>query len=69
SAVRGILSIVLVIFIIAIPSGQVGPDEWNWIRVTILILSAVSLLIVGTVPEHFLEEHLCKHVARQHLPR
>ncbi|MCK4306231.1 MAG: arsenic efflux protein [Candidatus Eisenbacteria sp.] len=69
SAVRGILSTTLAIFIIAIASGQVGPDEWNWIRVTILILSAVSLLIVGTVPEHFLEEHLWKHVARQHLPR
>ena len=69
SAARGILSAILVIFIIAVASGQVGPDEWNWIRVTIVILSAVSLLIVSTVPEHFLEEHLWNHVVRQHAPR
>ena len=69
SAVRGILSTTLIIFVISIASGQIGPNEWNWIRVTILILATLSLLIVGTVPEHFLEEHLWRHVAGQHLPR
>ena len=50
-------------------TGQVGPAKWNWIRVTLLSLSIVSLLITGTVPEHFLQEHLWDHVVRQHLPR
>lgn len=69
SAVRGILMTVLALFIIAIASGQVGPATWNWVRATVLSLTALSLLIVSTVPEHFLEEHLWGHVARQHLPR
>ena len=30
---------------------------------------AFSLFIVITVPDHFLEEHLWRHVARQHIPR
>jgi len=69
SATRGILSIVLIIFIIAIISGQIGPTTWNWIRITILIVLSFSFFIVAIVPEHFLEEHLWNHVARQHLPR
>lgn len=69
SPVRGVLVTVLAALIIAVGSGYVGPAEWNWIRLTILTLTVISLLIVATVPDHFLEHHLWDHVARQHLPR
>ena len=69
SPVRGILVLVLAVMLLAVASGLIGPPEWNWIRATILILTFVSLLIVATVPEHFLEDHLWRHVVRQHLPR
>ncbi|MCK4358580.1 MAG: hypothetical protein KAW92_07520, partial [Candidatus Cloacimonetes bacterium] len=35
----------------------------------LLIASSVSLFIVTTVPEHFLEEHLWKHIVKVHIPR
>jgi len=66
---RGILLIGLAVFVFGLIAGEVGPHEWNWIRITLLLLSAVGLFIATTVPEHFLEEHLWNHVARQHLPR
>ncbi len=69
SPVRGVLVTGLAVFVAAVATGLVGPAAWNWIRVTILGLSVVSLLIVSTAPEHFLEQHLWHHVARQHLPR
>jgi hypothetical protein len=69
SAARGILAFSLLAFIVAIAAGQVGPSQWNWIRVTLLFVSAVALFITATVPEHFLEDHLWKHVVRQHVPR
>ncbi len=69
SAPRGILSVVLGIFIVAVTAGWVGPRSWNWIRVTILLVSAIGLFIVSTVPDHFLREHLWEHVARRHVPR
>ena len=69
SPIRGVLMTVLVALIVAVGSGHIGPAEWNWIRLTILTLTVMSLLIVGTVPEHFLKHHLWDHVARQHLPR
>jgi len=69
SAPRGALSAVLAIFLLALTLGWVGPPTWNWMRVTLLFVSAVGLFIVATVPDHFLSEHLWDHVARKHVPR
>jgi len=69
SPMRGVLVAVLVALIVAVGRGLIGPAEWNWIRLTIMTLTVISLLIVGTVPEHFLKHHLWQHVAKQHLPR
>ena len=66
---RGMLSVVLALFIFGLFTGQIGPTEWNWIRVTILLVSVTALFIVSTVPDHFLEEHLWNHVAKVHVPR
>lgn len=69
SAVRGILAGTLSLFFFALVSGQVGPAHWNWIRITLLSTSACALFIVATVPDHFLDDHLWKHVVREHVPR
>jgi hypothetical protein len=69
SAVRGTLALVLLLFGAGIGTGQLGPTDWNWIRVTIIALATIAFLIVMTVPDHFLEEHLWRHVARHHAPR
>ncbi len=69
SSARGILSSVLGLFVAAVLVGQIGPEEWNWIRVTLVMVGSAGLFIVATVPDHFLEEHLWKHVAKQHVPR
>jgi len=67
SATRGILTGVLLLFLFALVFGQVGPTHWNWIRITLLSTSACALFIVATVPDHFLEDHLWKHVVREHV--
>jgi hypothetical protein len=69
SAARGTLAVVLLLFGVGIGTGQLGPTDWNWIRVTIIALAAIAFLIVMTVPDHFLDEHLWRHVARHHVPR
>lgn len=69
SAARGILAFSLLAFAIAVSIGEIGPADWNWIRVTLLLVSSVALFIVATVPEHFLAEHLWKHVVLQHALR
>lgn len=66
---RGILTGALLLFLFALVFGQVGPPHWNWIRITLLSTSACALFIAATVPDHFLEDHLWKHVVREHVPR
>lgn len=69
SAARGTLSVVLGLFVLGIATGRIGPQEWNWIRVSLFCVSALALGIVATVSEHFLERHLWEHIARKHAPR
>jgi len=68
SAARGILAFIMLVFIVAVSIGEIGPAKWNWIRVTLVVVSAVALFIVVTVPDHFLENHLWNHVIREHTP-
>jgi hypothetical protein len=69
SAARGVLVGVLMLFLAGVAAGQLGPPVWDWIRVSLVAVSALALFIVGTVPDHFLERHLWEHVARKHVPR
>ncbi len=69
TATRGTLAISLGLFLAAIMTGQIGPPAWNWVRCSLAAVSAVALFIVSTVSDHFLEEHLWKHVVRSHVPR
>jgi hypothetical protein len=69
SAARGILATALAIFAAATATGQIGPPTWDWVRISLIGVSAASLFVVVTVPDHFLEDHLWRHVARKHVPR
>lgn len=69
SPTRGVMTFALLGFTATVLGGRVGPPEWNWVRITLLLVSLVALFIVATVPEHFLEEHLWKHVVVGHVPR
>lgn len=69
SAARGILATSLLLFLVAVALGELGPAQWNWIRVTLLLVTLFALFVVSTSPDHFLEEHLWNHVAKEHVPR
>jgi len=66
---RAFLLTLFGIFLLAIISSVIGGDIWNWKKITFTIGSLLSLFIIATVPEHFLEEHLFKHVIKKHLLR
>lgn len=69
SAVRGLLSAALAAFIAAAAAGRIGPPAWDWVRATLLAVSTLALAAVATAPDHFLEEHLWRHVVRKHVLR
>lgn len=66
---RALLLFMLILLMLGFSTGYIGPNEWNWIRVTLVITVGIALFIVFTVPEHFLEKHLWEHIVKVHLPR
>ena len=68
TAARGVLAVSLVLLAAGVVSGAIEPAGWSSVRVMLLIASAIALFIVATVSDHFLDEHLWKHVAKRHLP-
>jgi len=79
SLARGVLFGVLLFFIFAIITGHLGhqngfynmsyTNHWNWMNITMLIAALAALYIISTVPDHFLEDHLWKHVFIKHIPQ
>ncbi|MBU0487059.1 MAG: putative manganese transporter [Bacteroidetes bacterium] len=59
-------AILVLIFMIL---GEIGPEGWDWERITFLIVTVIGLLIIVTVPDHFLVEHLWKHTLKKHVLR
>ena len=66
---RAFLLTLFGVFLVTILSSVIGGDTWNWKKITFTIGSLVSIFIITTVPNHFLEEHLFKHVIKNHLLR
>jgi len=69
SPVRGTLTLALGLYLAGVLAGQLGPSEWDWIRVSLVLVTAAAVFIVATVPDHFIEEHLWRHVALKHAPQ
>ena len=68
SLARGILSLTLILFVLSIIGGLLGPQAWDWKRITLLISGIAGLFITTTVPDHFLKEHLWDHIILKHIP-
>jgi hypothetical protein len=67
--VRYLILFVLALSIVAVTAGQIGPQMWNWVRITLLFSLAIATCILFTVPEHYLDEHIWQHLIKEHLWR
>ena len=69
SIYRFLLLFGLILAVITVFLGVLGPKEWGWQRITLLVLLLISTAITITVPEHYLKKHLWKHIAKKHIWR
>ena len=66
SLLRALSSGVVISLLVLILIGIIGPEESNWIRISLLISLLFALFIITTVSGHFIEEHLWEHVIKKH---
>lgn len=66
---RVVLGMAATGFLAALGAGAIGPSVLDWRWVTLMVVVSFGLFVVLTAPDHFLDEHLWKHVATRHVPR
>ena len=66
---RALLVTMLLLFIVALLFDEIGPGIWDWQKFTFLTGALFAMLVVVSVPDHFLEEHLWDHVLKKHFLR
>ena len=66
---RFILIIAIIFLIVAVSTGLIAGHAKLWVKSTILITGTFSLFVVISVPDHFLNEHIWKHIVKVHLPK
>lgn len=50
----------------SLQNSEHGHGEWNWFKITFLLVIVFALFIFITVPDHFLTEHLWGHIIKKH---
>jgi len=64
---RYITLLFLFAVIVLIGLGIVGPQAWNWQRITLFSLLIITTFVIATVPDHYLKEHIWTHIMKKHL--
>ncbi|HHM24114.1 MAG TPA: selenocysteine protein [Bacteroidetes bacterium] len=69
SVYRAVLLGATVLFLVAIAAGMIGPPTWDWKRITLIALLSLTAIIIGSASEHYLREHIWRHLVKKHLWR
>lgn len=69
SVPRAVLLLATGCALILIASGLLGSKEWDWEKITLVVLVAVGNVIVGSASDHYLREHIWNHLVKKHLGR
>ncbi|MCD6298270.1 MAG: arsenic efflux protein [Deltaproteobacteria bacterium] len=69
SFTRFLLLILILVFLVLILTGSLGPSTWDWKRITFISLSLCTLCIITVCSEHYLESHIWDHIIKKHLFR
>lgn len=47
--------------------GWIGEEGWNWERIALLVTTVTGFAVIFLASDHFIREHLIRHIAREHL--
>jgi hypothetical protein len=66
---RFLLLFILIFFLSTTLFEGLKTSEWDWEKITFVSLLSLSIFIVLTVNEHYLEEHIWEHILKKHIKR
>jgi hypothetical protein len=64
---RILLVTVTVFLAVATAAGILGPAEWGWEKISLLVLSFLAAFLIAFAPDHYLEEHVWLHIVKSHI--
>ena len=66
---RAIVLLGLIVIFWGTFSGWFDPPGWGWKKITMLTLIAMTIVVSGSVRDHYLEEHIWRHLIKKHIWR
>ena len=66
---RALLLLGLVVALLGVFSGWFEPHDWGWKKITTLVLIGLTIIVSGSVRDHYLEEHIWNHLVKKHIWR
>ncbi len=69
SFIRFLLLAFLLAALYLILAGVIVSEDWDWKRITFVLIIILAIYIVVTVPDHYLHEHIWEHIGKKHIWR
>jgi len=63
------VAVIIISLMLGVATGVLSGEADLWIKTTLLLSFTFALFVVASVPDHFLKEHIWKHIVKVHLPR
>ena len=67
SVLRVILLCAFLFVSVGVVMGWIGEEGWNWERIALLVTTVTGFAVIFLASDHFIREHLIRHIAREHL--
>lgn len=66
---RMVIIVLIALLIVGLVMRYLAGGADLWVRVTLMLTFSFALFVAISVPNHFLEQHIWKHIVKVHLPR
>jgi hypothetical protein len=63
------VAVIIISLMLGVATGVLSGEAGFWIKITLMLSFTFALFVVISVPDHFLEDHIWKHIVKVHLPR
>ena len=63
------VAVIIISLMLGVVTGVLSGKADLWIKITLMLSFSFALFVAISVPDHFLEDHIWKHIVKVHLPR